>query len=463
MGFWRGLAARILLTVAFSTTATALAVGSMVMDRSLSVSTAAVSSLLRLRAPELRQECQASPWTFEVRRLSGFVGYAYDVHALESKNPDAPSLDPVLLARIRAGEPHATRLYWGGSTGGGMQLRIGDDGPCSLVQMTWEFSSARRLALYSSILQAGLLAAAAALLGTMLFGVLPILKRLKLVEESVIHIGNAERYRPGQDEAPDAIGKIRQAMDAAHQRILLDEAELVRKQHALVEHLENISHDLATPAASLLALLEELTYSRPWGEVEQRLLKGALQETAYLSSLTEDLAVAEQLQAGLDPLAGGHRTELGQVVERVVLRMNLLGRARQFQVAGARPDAPLWVLCNPVLSERLISNLVRNALTHGQEGGHAAVLLETLPDARFRLRVIDDGPGVLPEELPRLKQRHFRGSRASQNAGTGLGLAIVGEICHRAGWSLTFVLESPRGLGVIIEGRTLAKEIVQSD
>ena len=76
----------------------------------------------------------------------------------------------------------------------------------------------------------------------------------------------------------------------------------------------------------------------------------------------------------------------------------------------------------------------------------------------FSLVVVDDGPGRLPAELPRLGERTFRSDEARQRdpSGSGLGLAITSQICERCGWNLSFERQEPRGLSVKIAGPTIA-------
>jgi signal transduction histidine kinase len=79
------------------------------------------------------------------------------------------------------------------------------------------------------------------------------------------------------------------------------------------------------------------------------------------------------------------------------------------------------------------------------------------PGKTFTLVVADDGPGVLPAELPHLGERTFRSDEARQRdpSGSGLGLAITSEICGRCGWNLSFERQEPKGLKVEIAGPTI--------
>jgi signal transduction histidine kinase len=92
-------------------------------------------------------------------------------------------------------------------------------------------------------------------------------------------------------------------------------------------------------------------------------------------------------------------------------------------------------------------------VTHGDRGGHVAVVLHA--DGRsFVLSVADDGPGVPPAALPRLGERTFRSDEARERdpRGSGLGLAITSEVCARCGWKLSFDAEQPKGLRVTLTG-----------
>ena len=110
-------------------------------------------------------------------------------------------------------------------------------------------------------------------------------------------------------------------------------------------------------------------------------------------------------------------------------------------------------LPDPFIAERALSNIVHNAVTHGERGGNVAVVLEVIED-QFELMVSDDGPGVPPEDLSMLAERTFRSDEARQRdvPGQGLGLAITHEIARRSGWTLAFACVEPRGLQVTLTG-----------
>jgi two-component system phosphate regulon sensor histidine kinase PhoR len=94
-----------------------------------------------------------------------------------------------------------------------------------------------------------------------------------------------------------------------------------------------------------------------------------------------------------------------------------------------------------------ISNLINNAVRYTPAGGLITATWEILSDQRVQLAVVDTGPGIASEHLPRLTERFYRvdRSRSRESGGTGLGLAIVKHVMQRHGGELK--IESELGKG----------------
>ncbi len=245
-------------------------------------------------------------------------------------------------------------------------------------------------------------------------------------------------------------------MDQAHARIRTDAEALESRQEDLERHLADVAHDLRTPIASLQIALAQAA-ERSSDPVLVELLRGSIRDVVYLAGLTANLRLAYQLRDGWNPGALGSSVDLGELAERVVARVRYFARNRGMSLEVARPDGPIVVTCHPTAAEQALTNLVENAVAYGNPGGHVAVVLEA-GTRGFSLVVADDGPGVLPSELPRLGERTFRSDEARQRdpSGSGLGLAIASEVCAHCGWSLAFERIEPRGLSVVIRGAVAA-------
>ena len=448
----RGLPRRVFLAAALCA-ALAVLVTVVVLTRIfLAVSLQRIAMLM----PELdgfeRRLCEADPAGYR-RGSAGLVRVdVYDPVTLRPAAADAPAIDPVLLARLRAGEATPARHYWFELWGGAALRQMAAQGPCGLVLMRWQTAGRERATVLAAIVVFLAVAVAAAVVVASVFAIRPLTQRLGRLRGAAQRVGTEAGYASAADAETDDLGQLAHLLDAAHRRILADAEAMGRRQRALEQHLGAVAHDLRTPLASLQMGLEHLSAAALHPEYAG-LVRGALADVVYMAALTENLHLASRLADGADPLRDGLRVELGALVEQVARRHGLLGRLRGIEVHAARPDEGVEVVCNPAMAEQALANLVHNAVAHGEPGGHVAVLL-TSGGGRFSLSVVDDGPGVPPADLPRLGERTFRSDEARRRdpKGSGLGLAICGEVCERAGWALTLAAEPPRGLRATITG-----------
>jgi two-component system sensor histidine kinase MprB len=93
------------------------------------------------------------------------------------------------------------------------------------------------------------------------------------------------------------------------------------------------------------------------------------------------------------------------------------------EVRGDVPER----LVRPVALERAVANLVRNAVQVSDDGDHVEVVLDEA-DGWMVVQVLDRGPGIAEEDLPRIFDRFYRGASARERSGSGLGLAIVAQV-----------------------------------
>ena len=93
---------------------------------------------------------------------------------------------------------------------------------------------------------------------------------------------------------------------------------------------------------------------------------------------------------------------------------------------------PVVVIGDEDALERAVSNLIDNAITWSPPDGRIQVVLHA-----GVLRVVDSGPGIAPEDLPRIFQRFYRSPEARSHNGSGLGLAIVKQVAEMHGGTVT--------------------------
>ncbi|MCB9683127.1 MAG: HAMP domain-containing histidine kinase [Alphaproteobacteria bacterium] len=325
-------------------------------------------------------------------------------------------------------------------THGDIWQRLAPDGPCAVAHLVFERPDAFASAFYVGGALGVFLAVLVVGVASHRWTVTPLLARIERIRAAVADVGE-QVYASPDDHLGDDLSAIAAGLDGSHARIVAARADLVERHQALEKYLAEIAHDLRTPLGSLVLAIQELAAERP-GAVVTR----ATTEVAYLSSLVDNLHQATRLRHGLDARQG--RVDLQELVQRVELRFQALGRARGVSVASSTPDRPVWVAAEPALLERAVGNVVHNATLHG--GGNVAIVLDVGDDG-FTLDVMDDGDGLPDAALADLAARTFRVD-AARGRSMGLGVAITNEVVAQLGWRIQYGRGDDGGMCVHLEG-----------
>jgi two-component system, OmpR family, sensor histidine kinase MprB len=144
-------------------------------------------------------------------------------------------------------------------------------------------------------------------------------------------------------------------------------------------------------------------------------------ELAALTKLVADLV---ELARGVERQLRIEEVQLDDLVAGIVERT----QTRSPQVRFVTALSPTVVRADPVLLERAVSNLLDNAVKYSPEGAPVEVTVRG-----GEVIVADHGPGIAPEDLPRVFDRFYRAAAARSKPGSGLGLAIVREAAEAHG------------------------------
>lgn len=233
-----------------------------------------------------------------------------------------------------------------------------------------------------------------------------------------------------------------------------DESEAVRLDRMRTDFIANASHELRTPLASLTGFIETLLGPARRDEANrERFLTIMLEQARRMSRLIDDLMSLSRLEmkAHLRPTDA---VDLVEILPAVVDMLTPVAAARQAVVAMGDGLPTAAIAGDRDELTQIFANLVENAVKYGRDGGHITLGLtnETADDGRqgFLVSVIDDGPGIAAEHLPRLTERFYRvdAARSREQRGTGLGLAIVKHIVNRHQGRL--VIRSEVGVGTTV-------------
>ncbi|WP_144114104.1 sensor histidine kinase [Paraburkholderia sp. BCC1886] len=198
---------------------------------------------------------------------------------------------------------------------------------------------------------------------------------------------------------------------------------LTRQDQQRRELIANISHDLRTPLTSLHGYLETLSLkSETLSDAERkRYLAIALAQSLKVGRLAQSLFELARLEHGNVQLAL-ERFSLVDVVQDVFQKFELPAEARQIELRAGIPPRLPNVYADLGMIERVLTNLLDNAIRHTPAGGHIDVDL-ALQDGKVEVTVSDTGSGISPAQREALFERPFSASGAHR--GGGLGLLIV--------------------------------------
>ncbi len=192
------------------------------------------------------------------------------------------------------------------------------------------------------------------------------------------------------------------------------------------ELVANISHDLRTPLASLHVYLETL-YSKDatlTAADRQRYLGVALGQSRKVGKLAQTLFELASLEHGMAaPVLEDF--SLSDLIQDVFEKFELQAQERHTQLLATLPPGAALVNADLGMIERVLTNLIDNALRHTPPGGDITVAL-TLQPGSVVVTLSDSGPGLPPQLLDRLFRRPF--GLSSEHDSGGLGLLVVHRI-----------------------------------
>jgi PAS domain S-box-containing protein len=213
--------------------------------------------------------------------------------------------------------------------------------------------------------------------------------------------------------------------------VLTDVTEFHALQQEHEIFMQMISHDLRTPITVIQGhaeLLDERLTEKD--EMTDLHLEAIAAATRQLAGMMEDLSNMIQLERGQLPPLDLERIEVPEFITKLLRRMAVLGSGRSIEHTFP-PDMPP-VCADPVSLERILTNLITNAVKYSTPNTAVRIAAETVGE-KVHISVRDFGKGITPEDQSRIFERFFRTRDAGQKRGIGLGLYITRSLVEAHG------------------------------
>jgi signal transduction histidine kinase len=235
----------------------------------------------------------------------------------------------------------------------------------------------------------------------------------------------------GRDELSD----LAVAANAMIEQLRAEEAGRAAAEDARRRLIGAVSHDLRTPIAALRVLIEAVQDRIVTGATRTRYLREMQTHVSILSALIDDLfdltrAQAEEISLARSPV------EIGELVSETVTAMLCAAEQRGVTLhaeppTGHAPGTRLTTRADPEQIQRVLLNLLENAIRHTPPGGDVTVST-TSTETKIEVEVADEGIGIAREDREHVFEAFYRGGEhaARSDNGAGLGLAIARAIIN---------------------------------
>jgi signal transduction histidine kinase len=201
-------------------------------------------------------------------------------------------------------------------------------------------------------------------------------------------------------------------------RALQPVGEALKQQRDFVS---GAAHELRTPL-TVMRTIGEVRLKDAASEDEQTALIQMLAQNSHLTQLVDDLSLLARGDSQALPIEKDS-VDLSSLIDDTVDEVEPLASLQDVHLV-AETERSVQILGDALRIRQLLLILLDNALKHTPPGGDIRVVLG-VAGGRARLQVIDSGPGIAAEHLPRIFDRFYRGDPSRTGEGSGLGLAIA--------------------------------------
>ena len=244
-------------------------------------------------------------------------------------------------------------------------------------------------------------------------------------------VGAGERERRAAAATAAELSELAESANAMIAQLAEEESRRDAADAARRTLVAAISHDLRTPMAALRVMVDAIDDGLADEETRARYLATMRTHVTALGSMIDDLFELSRLEAG-DLEWSVQQVELSELVAETVAAMQVEAEAKGVAVASELPRLPRPARADPEKLQRVLFNLIQNAIRHTPPDGSVTVRAEPSGDW-VEIEVADTGDGIEATDRDRVFDPFVRGGESRSGGGAGLGLAISRAIVEAHG------------------------------
>ena len=233
----------------------------------------------------------------------------------------------------------------------------------------------------------------------------------------------------------DSIKKLGAVLNTLLQDFYTKKSEFEQSKQAMAQDLTNISHDIRTPLTVLKGnseMLSNITNDSSMPENVHDMAAKIDRKADDLISTINDYFTMSKIASGDLPIKL-KKENVSRLCQDTILDYYDLLEQKQFEVDIQIPDTPIFAYTDNEALQRILKNLIDNAIRHGGDGKYLSLRLTT-SNGNSIIEIEDHGNGMSPQQQKQIFARNYTTTRKS--SGSGLGLAISKRLAEQIGAEL---------------------------
>lgn len=233
----------------------------------------------------------------------------------------------------------------------------------------------------------------------------------------------------------DSIKKLGAVLNTLLQDFYTKKSEFEYSKQAMAQVLTNISHDIRTPLTVLKGnseMLSNITNDPSMPENVHAMAAKIDRKADDLISTINDYFTMSKIASGDLPIKL-KKENVSRLCQDTILDYYDLLEQKQFEVDIQIPDTPIFAYTDNEALQRILKNLIDNAIRHGGDGKYLSLRLTT-SNGNSIIEIEDHGNGMSPQQQKQIFARNYTTARKS--SGSGLGLAISKRLAEQIGAEL---------------------------